>query len=68
MDIIQRVKNAASKEVLVRLIHDLVMDVISSNGALIVKKRVLFSEFGWNQVLQWIVPRSLIRIYDGHHS
>jgi len=68
MDIMLPVRNATSKEALARLIYVPAMDVITSNGALILNKRALYSDTGLKQVSLLIEPRYRIRICDGYHS
>jgi len=68
MDIMLPVRNATSKEALARLIYVPAMDVITSNGALILNKRALYSDTGLKQVSLLIEPRSRIRIYDSHSA
>jgi len=68
MDIMLPVRNATSKEALARLIYVPAMDVITSNGALILNKRALYLDIGLKQVSLSIEPRSRIRICDGYHS
>jgi len=68
MDIMSPVRNATSKEALARLIYVPAMDVITSNGALILNKRALYSDTGLKQVSLLIEPRSRIKICDGYHS
>jgi len=58
------VRNAASREVPARLIHDPVMNVVSSNGAALSNKRVPYSDIGWKPAYLWIGPRSRTRLYD----
>ena len=68
MDIMLPVRNATSKEALARLIYVPAMDVITSNGALILNKRALYLDIGLKQVSLLIEPRYRIRICDGYHS
>jgi len=68
MDIMLPVRNATSKEALAQLIYVPAMDVITSNGALILNKRALYSDTGLKQVSLLIEPRSRIRIYDSHSA
>jgi len=64
MDIMLPVRNATSKEALARLIYVPAMDVITSNGALILNKRALYSDTGLKQVSLLIEPRYRIRICE----
>jgi len=68
MDIMLPVRNATSKEALAQLIYVPAMDVITSNGALILNKRALYLDIGLKQVSLLIEPRYRIRICDGYHS
>ena len=68
MDIMLPVRNATSKEALAQLIYVPAMDVITSNGALILNKRALYSDTGLKQVSLLIEPRYRIRIYDSHSA
>ena len=68
MDIMLPVRNATSKEALAQLIYVPAMDVITSNGALILNKRALYSDTGLKQVSLLIEPRYRIRICDSHSA
>ena len=57
-------RNATSRKVLARLIHAPAMDVITSNGALILNKRALYSDIGLKRVSLLIEPGYRIRLYD----
>jgi len=64
MDTCINVKNAIPKKAIDGLIHDPVMNVISSNGAALSNKLVPSSDIGWKPAYLWIGPRSRTRLYD----
>ena len=64
MDAMSPARNATSRKVLARLIHAPAMDVITSNGALILNKRALYLDIGLKQVSLLIEPGYRIRLYD----